>query len=69
MTNATPRLLYPPRKNPVTHCARNWVGPKVGVGCYGKEKITWTPPAFEPAASHYTEDAVLAPNKRQLAPP
>jgi hypothetical protein len=42
VVNATARLLYPPRKNPVTHCARKWVGRRVGPGCYGKEKIPWS---------------------------
>ena len=68
MVNATPRLLYPQGRTPLpTVPETGWAS--AGLGCYGKEKISWSPPAFEPAASRYIEGAVLAPNKRQLAPP
>jgi len=35
VVNATPRQLYS-RERPGTHCLGGWVGPRAGLGGYGK---------------------------------
>ena len=36
VVNETPRPLYPPGKEPGTHCTGGWVGPKAGLDGCGK---------------------------------
>jgi len=38
VVNATPRLLYPRDRDPITFCIGGWLGPRAGLDEYGKSR-------------------------------